>query len=154
MTRRKTVRLSCSASVMLMLALVAQLLLQAVAIAQTDQGRIVGTIRDQNNAVVPGAAVTIKDERTGNERTITATENGQYLVAALKPSFYTIKVSAQGFAPAEFTNVQLSVGQEITFDVELKLAGISEAVTIVGNQEPVLDTSSARLGANVNQREV
>src|SRR6185295_8140171 len=100
------------------LTLLAQLFIQAVVFAQTDQGRIVGTVRDQADAVVPGASITVKNERTGEERAVNATEQGQYLVTALKPSFYTISVKAQGFSNADFTNVQLSVGQELTLDIE------------------------------------
>src|ERR1044072_170218 len=141
-------------SLMLALTLSAQLFIQAVALAQTDQGSIVGTVRDQANAEVPGASITLKNERTGEERAVYATEQGQYLVTALKPSFYTISVKAQGFSNAEFTNVQLSVGQELTLDVELKPSGTSESITVVGTQEAAIDTSSARIGANVSEREV
>jgi hypothetical protein len=148
MFKRKT------STITLMLMLIAQLFLQSIATAQTDQGRITGTVRDQNNAIVPGATLTIKNERTGEERTVNVTDQGLYLITALKPSFYTLIVKAQGFAEADFTNVQLSVGQELTLDVDLKPAGATETVTIVGTQEASIDASSARIGANVNEREV
>ena len=141
-------------SFMLALALATQLLLQSTAIAQTDQGRLVGTVRDQSNAVVAGATLTITNERTGEARTINSTEQGQYLVTALKPSTYTVSVKAAGFADMQYTNIQVSVGQEVTLDIELKPAGSTESITVVGSEEPAIDTSSARLGTNVNQREV
>lgn len=154
MIRQEPKRAYRVATFMLMIALTAQLLFQASALAQTDQGRIVGTIHDASNAVVVGAIVTIKNERTGETRSITSTEKGQYVATALKPSFYTVTVNAKGFAKAEYTNVQLSVGQELTLDIDLKPEGVSEVVTVVGSQEPTLDASSARMGANVNEREV
>src|SRR5262249_52651201 len=143
-----------SLGAMLALTLIIQFVLPAAVSAQTDQGRIVGTVRDQQNAVISAATVLVKDERTGQERTATANEQGQYLVAALKPSFYTIRFSAKGFTASEFTNVQLSVGQELTLDVELKPAGATEVVSVVGAEDQAIDASSARLGANVNQREL
>src|SRR5262249_43024549 len=45
--------------------------LPGLALAQVDQARITGAVRDQNNAVVPGATITIKNERTGDVRTAT-----------------------------------------------------------------------------------
>src|SRR4051812_39761194 len=50
--------------------LVASLFLAVVspAWAQTDQGRVSGTVRDSTNAFVAGAAVSVKNERTGEER--------------------------------------------------------------------------------------
>src|ERR1051325_9813025 len=74
--------------------------------------------------------------------------------AAAKPSLYTVSVKVSGFATAQYTNIQVSVGQEVTLDIELKPAGTTESVTVVGTEDPAIDASSARLGTNVNQREV
>jgi len=82
---RKTTNKFRSLSATLIIALVAQLFLQAPVCAQTDQGRIIGTVRDQSKAIVPGATVTVKNDRTGEERNINTTDQGQYLVTALKP---------------------------------------------------------------------
>jgi hypothetical protein len=141
-------------SFMLMFALIAQIFLQASVFAQTDQGRIVGTVRDQSGAVVAGSTITIKNERTGETRTTVSTDQGQYLVTALKPSSYTIAVDSQGFAKTNYTNITLAVGQELTFDIDLKPKTVEEVVTVVGSQEPIVDASSARIGANVSEREV
>ncbi|HEY3137858.1 MAG TPA: TonB-dependent receptor [Blastocatellia bacterium] len=138
----------------IMLALVAQLFLQAPVCAQTDQGRIIGTVRDQSKAVVPGATVTVINERTSEARNINTTDQGQYLVTALKPAFYTVGAKAAGFATAQYINVQVSVGQELTLDIELKPAGTSESISVAGSEDAAIDASSARLGANVNQREL
>lgn len=154
MNNRTTRRLPRWLGAFLLLALLAQAGLQTTALAQTDQGRIVGTITDGKGGVVSGVTVMVKNERTGETRSVTTTENGRYILTALKPSFYTLTAQAQGFAKTELTQVQLSVGQELTLDIDLQPAGVSEVVTVVGNQEPIVDASSARLGANVNEREV
>src|SRR5262245_48350052 len=143
-----------SFSAAIALALLSLQVLSVLAAAQTDQGRIVGTVRDQNSAVVPGATISVKNERTGEERAVSTGQQGQYLVTALKPSSYTLTVTATGFSRGQLSNIRLSVGQELILDVDLKPAGVSETVTIVGSQEAPIDASSARIGANVNQREV
>ncbi|MGI8883815.1 MAG: carboxypeptidase regulatory-like domain-containing protein, partial [Pyrinomonadaceae bacterium] len=122
--------------------------------AQTDQGRIVGTITDSVGAVVPGAAIVVRNEKTGEERTFKTSGNGAYIVANLKPSFYTIKVSASGFAVVEQTSVQLSVGQELNFNATLQPEGASAVVNVVSVSEAAINTASASMSANVNQREV
>jgi len=101
-------------------------------LAQVDQGRIAGTVRDQSNAFAAGAAVSVKNERTGEERTATTNDNGYFLVTALKPSSYTIVVTRDGFAPIAYDRMTLAVGQELTLDFELKPAGVQEAITVVG----------------------
>jgi hypothetical protein len=128
--------------------------LPSVALAQIDQARIRGVVRDQNNAIIPGASITVKNERTGETRTTTSREDGSFAIANLKPSLYTIQVTAANFAKAEYTSVEIVVGQEFDLSAELKPAGSTESVTIVGSEEAALDTSSARMGANVNETEV
>ena len=130
------------------LAAVLVALLPAVALAQTDQGKLTGTVRDQSNAFVAGAKVTVKNERTGEERSAVTNEQGLFLISFLKPSTYTIRVERAGFAPIEYTQMPLAVGQELTLDFELKPAGVQEAVTVVGSA-PVIDLSSAKIGVNL-----
>jgi hypothetical protein len=137
----------------LAIACAALLLLPLAAFAQGDQGRIVGTVHDPNNAVVPGATVTIHNDRTGEERIVTTNEDGLYQATALKPSTYTVSVAAPNFKTTKATDVQLNVGQELTLDLSVQ-PGLAETVEIVASDEVALDTSSAKLGANVSQREV
>src|SRR5581483_4662430 len=124
------------------------------ALAQSDQGRISGTVKDQSGAVISGASVTVRNERTGDERTGVSNEQGVFIITNLKPSLYKITVSSANFAPTNYTSVEIVVGQALNLDVELKPAGTSEMINIVGGDEAALDTSSARMGANVNQQEV
>src|SRR2546428_191026 len=123
------------------------------AYAQTDQGKVSGTVRDQSNAFVPGAKVTVKNERTGEERSTISNDQGYFLISYLKPSTYTIRTEKSGFGAIEYTAMPLAVGQELALDLELKPAGIQEDVTVTATA-PVLDMSSARMGVNLSQREV
>ena len=125
----------------------------ASASAQTDQGRIAGTVRDSSNAFATNTPVKIKNERTGEERTAVTNEKGYFLVGGLRPSTYAITVEKTGFAPVEYSAMPLAVGQELTLDFELKPAGVQEAVTVVGSA-PMLDLSSAKIGVNLGEREV
>lgn len=138
-----------------LVAIAALVLMQAPAHAQTDQGRITGTVRDQNGGLVPGASVVVKNARTGEERTVSANGEGVYILPALRASQYTVTVSAPNFAVTTITGVQLAVGQEQTLDVTVSPSGVSESIDVVaGASEAAIDTGSARLGATVDQREV
>jgi len=127
--------------------------LPATTFAQTDQGRIAGTVRDTSNAFAAGTPVKITNERTGEARGAVTNDKGYFLVTGLKPSAYTIHIERDGFAPLEYRAMPLAVGQELTLDFELKPAGVQEAVTVVG-AAPVLDLSSAKIGVNLGEREV
>src|SRR5947199_6662368 len=103
----------------------------AAAMAQTDQGRFTGTVRDSSNGFVAGATVKVKNERTGEEREVLTNQQGYFVIGSLKPSTYTVRAEKTGFAPVEYTTMQISVGQELTLDFEFKPAGVQEAITVV-----------------------
>jgi hypothetical protein len=66
--------------------LVAMLWLASVipASAQAD-GRFAGTVVDASGANVPNATITVKNEKTGEERTTTSNAQGMYVATSLKP---------------------------------------------------------------------
>ena len=121
--------------------------------AQVTEGRFTGTVVDPSGAAVPGAAVVVKSERTGEERTAMSNAQGRYLVTGLKPSVYTIKATFASFAPLQYTGLQLLAAQEFSLDLQLQPAGLSESVTVQG-EPPSVDLSSARIGVNVGERDV
>ena len=78
------------------------LLLPAIAFAQAD-GRFAGVVLDPSGAVVPGATVIVKNERTGEERTVVTNAEGRYIVANLGlPSTRFARPSASSLR-CEFT---------------------------------------------------
>jgi len=128
------------------------LLLPVVAFAQND-GRFTGVVLDPSGAVIPGATVTVKNERTGDERSVTSSAEGRYIVSNLRPSVYTVRAKFGDLAPLEFTGLQLVAGQEFALDLSLTPAGVTETVQVTANVAAV-DVSSARQGVNVSEREV
>ena len=128
-------------------------LTQLTVSAQTDRGRIAGTVTDANGAIVPGATVSVKNEGTGEERSTVTNESGYYMIASLQPAKYTVKVSAQNLS-VQATNVQVLVGQELTLDLTLQATGVEAKVDITATGTTALDTGSASMSVNVNPREV
>jgi carboxypeptidase family protein len=123
------------------------------ATAQVNEGRFTGTVLDKSGASIPGAAVVVKNERTGEERSVVSNTQGRYVVTGLKPSVYTIKATFSNFAPLELTGLQLLAAQEFALDLQLNPAGLTESVTVQA-EPPTLDLSSARIGVNVGERDV
>ena len=127
-------------------------LLPSLAAAQTD-GRISGTVRDTSGAFVAGATVKVRNEKTGEVRAVLSNDQGFFAASPLKPSTYTITAEKPGFSIVEYPQMPLAVGQELALDFEFRPAGVQENVTVVATA-PVLDISSARVGATVSEREV
>jgi Carboxypeptidase regulatory-like domain len=124
------------------------------AIAQVDSGRITGEVLDAKGASIAGATVTVKNEATNEERTTTSSPDGTYQIVALRPSSYTIKVTAEQFAAAQQTGLQLTVGQEVHRNFTMQLATLSSTISVVESVESAIDTGSAAIGGNVSAAQV
>jgi hypothetical protein len=60
-------------------------------------GTVVGTVTDQNGAVVPEATVTIINEGTQFSRTALTNENGQYVAESFPTGRITVTAGRSGF---------------------------------------------------------
>jgi len=133
--------------------LVAVAVLAAIpAMAQFSDGKIAGTVYDSSKAAIPGATVVVKNERTGEERTVVTNEQGAYSVPQLKPSSYAITISASGFESKTLSSIGLGVGEAKTADFIVNPAGSKEEITV--SEIVTVDTTSARIGVNVTPAEV
>ncbi|MGI4758738.1 MAG: carboxypeptidase regulatory-like domain-containing protein [Janthinobacterium lividum] len=122
--------------------------------AQTTTARLIGTVTDPSGAAVSHATVTINNLGTGQTRTVTTNDSGLYIAVSLVPGTYDVTVAASGFAGSVQKGVVLAVGQEVTENYTLPLAGAEASVTVNAGGLVDLDTSSAKIGANVAEREI
>src|SRR5437868_14941722 len=87
----------------------------AFAQSQTT-GRIAGTVKDQNGAVIVGAEVTVTSLATAEVRKVTTDTEGNYAVPLLPPGAYRVRVTANGFSSALFDSVQVVITETTTLN--------------------------------------
>lgn len=138
---------------MMILALAVGIMVQITTLAQSDQGRIVGTVSDATGAVVPGASVVVRNDRTGDERTVTTNESGYYIISPLRPATYSITSNAQNLSLV-VKGVQVLAGQELNLPLTLQATGVEASVIVNSTDDVALSASSAAMAVNVNPREV
>jgi hypothetical protein len=148
-TYRPIVRLLRAASVSALLLT----FLSIPATAQTNKAEIVGTVKDANGAVVPGASVTITKVDTGTERKVTSGDAGEYNAPLLDIGRYKVTATKQGFQTTTNENIVLQTNDRVRVDLELKPGDISGVVTITA-AAPLVETESSNRGAVVTGREV
>ena len=122
------------------------------ATAQQTESRIIGTVADQNGAILPGVTVTVTSSATGQVRTAVSDEQGRFTITNLGPGTYQVAFELSGFAPRR-EDLTLGVGETKPTDATMAVAGVSEAVT-VSSQAAVIETTSARIGVNVSTEEI
>jgi len=94
------------------------------ALAETDQAPITGAVSDASGAVIPAATITVRNLKTGQERTVAANEQRCDVVVNLLPAGYSVTGKAGGLGPAEYTNIELGAGQERTLNLILQPAAV------------------------------
>ena len=118
---------------------------------QRDLATITGTVTDSSGAVVAGAKVTITETETGQSYQVTTNSSGEYTRPALKPSTYTIAVTASGFKRSEQKDVILSAGERTGINITLTIGDVGQTVEIVATS-PLLQTESTQQGATLNAK--
>lgn len=116
--------------------------------AQSATAVLRGTVFDEQNAVVSGAAVTLIDRAKAFERTATTDENGAFVFAQIAPSNYEIRVSQSGFAETRLPNIVLNINDQSAIRIQLKVINADEFVTI---EAPII-TESPEVSTVVNRQ--
>jgi hypothetical protein len=124
----------------------------ATAFAQTETGRIAGTVTDPSGLVVPGATITLTSTTSGVVRTTTSDAVGRYVIANVPAGIYLLKVELSGFGP-ETSNVTVNVGSAVSVDNKLRVAGTAESVNVTA-EAPVVNTSNAEVSTTVHQEQI
>ncbi len=122
------------------------------ALAQTHRASVRGTVYDPNGAVIPGAQVKLTSEETGETRSTTSGEEGEYGVSSLPPGAYRLEVSATGFE-TNARSLALQVNQELRADASLSV-GPSLSGTEVYAALSELKKDSAAVGTVIENRQV
>jgi hypothetical protein len=124
-----------------LLALCMLLGLSSAAFAQFS-GTVSGVVLDSTGAIVPGAALTLRDNATNEQRTTVSSESGVYQFVSLKPGSYELSVTMKGFAT---TKTALTLETNQTLNVPFHLTVGSTETIEVTSQAPLLDSADTRL---------
>jgi hypothetical protein len=136
----------------LLLAALSVLVTVTAAAAQQTTGTIAGRVLDEQKAAVPGATVTAKNESTGFTRSEVSDAEGVYRITGLPVGSYALSMEMSGFQPQRRT-IQVSVSETVTADFDLRIAQMSESVTVTA-ETALVDTTSSAVGGVVDVRRV
>lgn len=107
-----------------------------------------GTItREEANAPIEGAVITLINVSKGTRMRAVSAGNGRYNFENVEPGNYTIEARAIGFELSSKTGVVLTLGQRYTQDFALKAQVVTlQELEITATTDPLIN--SARTGAS------
>lgn len=115
---------------------------------QEATGKIVGTVFDQQGAIIPGAKITIKNVATGVTTLGVSDKAGYFEVTYLPIGAYKVTVEQQGFETATTQSKELQINQTLRFNITMKIGPSSQSVTVEAQVSGV-ETENPTIGGTV-----
>ena len=138
--RRRKVRLAQA-----LCAIACALVLNRVVSAQSGSGSVRGAVRDQTNAVIPGARLELTNRATSLRLRTETNEAGIYVFPSVNPGEYTLKVEFAGMQTLEAA-VQVQVQQSTVFDATLQAGSTETKITVTAETAPLVVVDNPTLG--------
>ena len=123
------------------------------ALAQATTGSIHGRVSDPTGAIIPGAAVTVRNVDTGTSSDLRSNGSGEFTALHLQPGNYTVTVTREGFAAFELSSTRLNIDQTLQVDAQLHV-GSEQTVVTTTAVAPLLQTESSETGQTFSAKQI
>jgi hypothetical protein len=117
---------------------------------RADRAIISGVVTDTQDAAVPGAAVTIRNDATGVETLLITNNSGAYTTPPLILGRYSVTVDLAGFKKAAASGILLQGGEAVRQDFTMELGTVEE--TIVVTSRGGIDVTTPDVAHTVNEK--
>lgn len=92
---------------------------------------LAGAVTDPLQARVAGTSVTLSNTQTGETRTASSNDEGEYAFSNVPPGTYTLRFAAAGFRDYEAANVSVQGGGQGRVDATLQIGEITGGVMVM-----------------------
>ncbi len=144
--------LSCRLYSTFFIAIVAALTANPLA-AQTT-GSVVGSVRDSQGAVIPGATVSLVSETRGTTIAAQSTDVGAFEFTSVIADRYTLRITLQGFKTTERKNLDVSPGDRVVVGSIGLAVGDLEETVIVSGEAPMIQAQTGERSFTVAREQV
>ena len=133
------------------LLLLALLGMSVVAAAQEANGRIIGTVYDQQGAVMPGVQITVTNTATDVTRKTVTDHDGYFQVLELPIGNYRVGAQQKGFQTVASDAQKLLIGQSRRIDLKMPVGTTTQTLNVEASGGAV-ETVNSTLGQSVTSR--
>src|SRR5262245_57337136 len=132
----RCIRISAMASAMLLAAALS-------AMAQITTGTVVGTVKDAQGGVIPGATLTLTSETKGTKSNpVVSNATGDFQFVVVPVDTYTVEVTMPSFKTMKQSGVAVSPGVTVNLGtMTLEVGGTAETVEVKA-ETPMIQVNS------------
>src|SRR5579871_6590773 len=120
----------------------------------TQSGSVSGQVTDQSGGVIPGAEVALVDTATQSQLRTTSNAAGRYVIVNVPSGHYVLKVSHEGFASENTSNIEVTIGTAVVVNAQLKVGSTKETVTVEAQTITELQTTNATVGNTIDSKSI
>ena len=98
-------------------------------------GIVHGQVVDPQHGALPGVTVTASSrEAAGAPSSVVSDGEGKFELSLLPGRVYTITADLSGFSSYSRPEVTVAAGQSLALDIQLQVGGLSETITVLGQE--------------------
>lgn len=120
------------------------LVFSAFAMAQVEQGVILGSVSDPSGARIVGTNITFTNLGTNVAQTAITDQLGSFRSIPLRSGTYSVTAESPGFKRLVRSGITLGIQAEVRLDLTLELGETTEQVTITADAALLQTTESSR----------
>src|SRR6266699_1275222 len=117
--------------------------------SQITAGTVQGDVLDEKGGSVAGATVEAKNLATNFVQTDTTNADGHFAFLSLAPGRYTLTISKPGFATIVQENVNLTVGQNITLPITMKVSSVAQQIVV--SDVPIVEVTKTTSSSTLDE---
>ncbi len=114
------------------------------------EGKITGTITDDQGDPLPGVTVEITSSAMMEGRSAVTSGKGTYVFLNLPIGNYKLTATMPGFKTMVQEGISVTAGSSVTVNLTLPMGAIEETVTVVG-AAPVVDVKTSTIDSKIDQ---
>lgn len=124
--------------------------------AQSLFGTLTGIVSDPSGAVIPGATVTLREEKSGSMRTSVTDASGYYTFASVSVGDFTyeLTVEAKGFKLEKLPGLALLGGEKRNENVTMQVGNTNQTITIEGTLDQIVPVDSGEKSMTLTEKEL
>jgi len=121
--------------------------------AQQLTGTLTGTVFDTSGGVVAGAKISLINAASGDTRTAVADAAGRFVITAVQPATYSLKVEAPQYTSFEEDGIVMSTGDHRDIpNIRMTVGKVSSTVTVIGGGASTIPTDTPEISTTFNQQ--
>jgi outer membrane receptor protein involved in Fe transport len=126
---------------------------RAFAQATVSFAQLNGTVTDESGRTLAKAVTGLRELDTNQAYSTTTNDVGYYVLPSLPPGRYVLTVTSSGFGKYTRSGMVLTVGQVATVNVTMKVAAVTETVTVT-TEAPVIEPTKTEISSVIDTQQI